>query len=276
MKNFFSTKIPFFSRLNSETAFKDFVRDDISRLKFFKFPTAEEPLLTAQSDDVDVIRQTENQLTYAEFHENIDMKLKCQIHICKNLFRRQVFIAFSDRHTKTIMSNKIDRFFTRFEADGWFFNFNLMSLIFYFNWPSITLILHSFYTSFLKNSSKYLMFVLNRRWSFNNNHDCVVFFCCFHSYWFLFDIDFKCKVIQHYDFLIRNISESQQLLTMIEKWLMIIMQNKIEFIKKHGIWFSVLWFFSVHWQFMSISKTNERGWLWRFHDLQCQMSCFGP
>lgn len=73
-------------------------------------------------------------------------KLKQDIERCGNYYRRKTFIVNSDKRSETVYPDEINHFFT-FQKREELTNFNLMPLLYSFSWPSMTLVLHSSFTS---------------------------------------------------------------------------------------------------------------------------------
>ncbi len=146
-------------------------------------------------------------------------KLKQEIQRCEYQYHEKIFVVNDDERLKIINSNEISYFFSRFQQKEWLTNFNLMSLLFSFNWSKTTLILHSFYASFKSSNQQ---FNLKMQWSLNHDHDRIILSCCFQSHWTLFDVNFECVIIRQYDSLAENISNSEMML-IIKEWLIHVM-----------------------------------------------------
>ncbi|KAL9103270.1 MAG: hypothetical protein Q9163_001672 [Psora crenata] len=119
-------------------------------------------------------------------------KLKEEIERCGDYYRGNYFIVNGNEHSETVNPDEIDRFFSRFQEGEWLTNFNLMPLLFSFDWPSTTLVLHSFYTSIatLKDGNRH--------------------------HWTLFEVDLQSNVIRQYDSLTGDVSKSADVVSAIK------------------------------------------------------------
>ena len=156
----------------------------------------------------------------------IGVKLKQRIQGCRDTFRGQSFIVTCDGHSETVNPVEIEDFFSRFQEGAWLSSFNLMPLIFSFDWPSTTLLLHSSYTSFPEIKNGNSKRIQTQRWPLDDNHDRVILPCCFRNHWTLFDVDLKNNSIRQYNSLVGDISELTGVISMIEERLAPVMEGR--------------------------------------------------
>ena len=152
-------------------------------------------------------------------------KLKQEIERCKETYRGKVFTVNGDERSETVYSDEINVFFSRFQEGTWLGNVNLMPLLFSFQWPSTTLMLHSSYMSFtaLKNGSQHSNTRI--RWSLRHEHDRIILPCCNEVHWTLYDVDLARKLIRHYDSIAEDISKSEEVISVIKERLAYAMEG---------------------------------------------------
>jgi len=141
-------------------------------------------------------------------------KLKQEIQRCEHQYRGKTFVVNGDERSETVNPDEISYFFSRFQQGEWLTNFNLMPLLFSFNWSKTTLVLHSSYASFKSSNQQSNLKV---RWPLSRDHDRIILPCCFQSHWTLFDVDLKRTVIRQYDSLAGDISNSEVVLAIKER-----------------------------------------------------------
>ena len=135
-------------------------------------------------------------------------KLKQDVERCGNYHWRKPFIVNSDERSETVYPDEINHFFT-FQKREEITNFNLMPLLFSFIWPSMTLVLHSSFTSLALSKSGNQQSNMRVRWPLRRDHDHVILPCCFERHWTLFDVDLKHNVIREYDSVAGDVSKSR-------------------------------------------------------------------
>ncbi len=160
------------------------------------------------------ITTTDVEITRTNVGISTRNKLKQAIQRCEYQYREKTFVVNDDERSKIVNSNEISYFFFRFQQREWLTNFNLMSLLFSFNWSKTTLILHSFYASFKSSNQQ---FNLKMRWSLSRDHDRIILSCCFQSHWTLFDVNLERVIIRQYDSLAEDISNSEMMLIIKER-----------------------------------------------------------
>ena len=160
-----------------------------------------------------------DELIMKDVEVTIKKKLKQEIECCQNYYHRKTFIVNSDECSETVNSDEINYFFSCFQERKWLTNFNLMPLLFSFNWLSMTLILHSFYASFTTFNNSNQQSDLRIQWLLHDHHDCIIISCCFQSHWTLFDVNLKCNFIQQYDFMTEHVLKSAEVISVIKVWL---------------------------------------------------------
>ncbi len=141
-------------------------------------------------------------------------KLKQEIQRCEYQYRGKTFVVNGDERSETVNPDEISYFFSRFQQGEWLTNFNLMPLLFSFNWPKTTLVLHSSYASFKSSNQQSNLKV---RWLLSRDHDRIILPCCFQSHWTLFNVDLKRAIIRQYDSLAGDISNSEVVLAIKER-----------------------------------------------------------
>lgn len=146
-----------------------------------------------------------------------EARLKEKVKECKHVYRGQSFIVTCDGYSETVNPDEIDDFFSRFHEGIWLSSFNLMPLIFSFDWPSTTLLLHSSYVSFAEIKNTNSTSIQKQRWPLDKFHDRVILPCCFRSHWTLFDVDLKRNSIRQFNSLAGDLSESVKAIAMIEE-----------------------------------------------------------
>jgi len=144
-------------------------------------------------------------------------KLKEEIECCENRYCGEYFIVNGNERSETVSPEEIDRFFSRFQEGEWLTNFNLMPLLFSFNWPSTTLVLDSSYTSSVALKDGNRRSYPRVTWPLHDNHDRVIVPCCFQSHWTLFDVDLESKILRHYDSLAGDILTSADVVPAIKE-----------------------------------------------------------
>ena len=94
---------------------------------------------------------------------------------------------------------EIDKFFDRFQYDM-LTEGHLMPLLFSFNWPRTTLVLHCAYTqiSDRKGEGKSGTAI---QWPLHSGHDRAIIPYCLNLHWKLFDVDLNNNLIRYYDSL---------------------------------------------------------------------------
>ena len=138
----------------------------------------------------------------ADPDDKIRIELNSELESCKNRFRSKSFIVNCGDNLEDIHPTEIDGFFSAFEESKWLTDRQLMPLLFSFNWPTTTLVLHSSYlldSSILDSKS-------SRRvaWPLRPDHDRIILPCCFNRHWTLFDIDLKSGSVKNYNSLIEE------------------------------------------------------------------------
>ena len=136
----------------------------------------------------------------ADLDNRIKMELNTELESCKNKFRSKSFIVNCGENLDTINPDEIDVFFSAFEESNKFIDWQLMSLLFSFNWSMITLVLHSSYLQDLYILDGKL-FGLRVPWPLRPDHDRIILPCYFNRYWTLFDIDLKSRTVKNYNSL---------------------------------------------------------------------------
>ena len=91
-----------------------------------------------------------------------------------------------------------------------------MPLLFSFDWPSTTLVLHSFYTLFATLKDGNQQSNPKVPWPLDGNHDRVIIPCCFQSHWILFDVDLPSNLIRQYDSLAGDVSKLADVVSAIK------------------------------------------------------------
>ncbi len=206
--------------LMSEISQKSFISDQ--EIIIIDWSSASDSLfdVTAVSCE-SFITTTDVEMIRTNVEISIKNKLKQEIQRCEYQYCEKTFVVNDDERSKIVNSNEISYFFFRFQQREWLTNFNLMSLLFSFNWSKTTLILQSFYVSF-KSSNQQSN--LKMQWSLSRDHDCIIISCCFQSHWMLFDVNLKRIIIRQYDSLVENISNSEMML-IIKEWLIHVMKE---------------------------------------------------
>ena len=185
----------------------------------------EKKLKTSHVDYENFALKIETTSARTNFEILIKNQLKQEIERCKKIYREKNFIVNDDERSKTVYSDEINVFFSRFQEGTWLSNVNLMSLLFSFQWSSTILVLHSFYMSFkiLKMSSQ--SFSNRVRWSLRHEHDRIILSCCNEVYWTLYNVDLVRKLVRHYDFLTEDIFKSEKVIFAIKERLSHVMKK---------------------------------------------------
>ena len=144
-------------------------------------------------------------------------KLKEEIERCGNRYRGEYFIVNGNERSETVIPEEIDRFFSRFQEGQWLTNFNLMPLLFSFNWLSTTLVLDSSYISSVTLEDGNRRSNLRVTWPLHDNYDRVIVPCCFQSHWTLFDVDLESNIIRQYNSLAGDASTSAVVVSAIKE-----------------------------------------------------------
>ena len=170
-----------------------------------------------QATDISLLNDDDS--AAAKIDTITDLKLKQKIQECQNSFCEQSFIIICDEHSETVHLTEIDDFFLQFQKRVWLSIFNLMLLIFSFHWSSMILLLHSSFMLFTEIENDNSKCIQKQWWLLNNTHNQMILLCCFWNHWILFDVNIKCSVIQQYNSLAENISESAEITSMIKEQL---------------------------------------------------------
>ena len=140
----------------------------------------------------------------ADPDNGIKMELNAELESCKNKFRSESFIVNCGENLDTINPDEIDVFFSAFEDSNELTDRQLMPLLFSFNWPTTTLVLHS---SYFQDS-----YIIDSKpsgprvpWPLRPDHDRIILPCCFKRHWTLFDIDLKSSTVKNYNSLINEV-----------------------------------------------------------------------
>lgn len=157
---------------------------------------------------------TDVETSRTAFEIPIQDKLKQEIQRCEYEYLGKTFVVNGDERSETVNPDEISYFFSRFQQGEWLTNFNLMPLLFSFNWSKTTLVLHSSYASFKSSNQQSNLKV---RWPLSRDHDRIIVPCCFQSHWTLFDVDLKRTVIRQYDSLAEDIPNSEVVLAIKER-----------------------------------------------------------
>ena len=147
----------------------------------------------------------------ADPDDKIRIELNSELVSCKNRFRSNGFVVNCGDNLEDIQPTEIDGFFSAFEDSKWLTDRQLMPLLFSFNWPTTTLVLHS---SYLQEASILDSKPSSERipWPSRPDHDRIILPCCFKSHWTLFDIDLKSGTVKNYDSLIVDDSPKELIL----------------------------------------------------------------
>ena len=147
----------------------------------------------------------------ADPDDKIRIELNSKLVSCKNRFRSSDFIVNCGDNLEDIQPREIDGFFSAFEESKWLTDRQLMPLLFSFNWPTTTLVLHS---SYLQEASILDSKPSSERipWPSRPDHDQIILPCCFKSHWTLFDIDLKSGTVKNYDSLMVDDSPKELIL----------------------------------------------------------------
>ena len=138
-----------------------------------------------------------NTKTDDECFEMDRQDLAREVERCKERFRGETFFVSGDGYSETVIDTEIDGFFSRFGEDMYLSNFNLMPLIFSFDWPSTTLLLNS--TCLGDQIIRDGGVAQKHRWSLNAKHHKLIIPYCSDHHWTLLEVDLTRQTVRQYN-----------------------------------------------------------------------------
>ena len=230
------------SRQESENPSETLTESNVSQLKDCRSPSLQAAVALPQLGLTNPEPQTE---PAEESIENTELELEYRVQACKDSFQDQNFVITTFSHSETVFPVEIDDFFSKFQKGHWLSASNLMPLIFSFTWPSTTLLLHSSFTPSAECNKDRSKSVQKSRWPLADSHDRLILPCCSHNHWTLIEVDLQLRTIRQYNSLAKDISESAQLISVVEERIVNATngRNKVDFTMENGVCSSTYWFF---------------------------------